>query len=235
MTEKVVELVNDRLIVANVVGGFKAITPPEGITPRLFRNAVSAFDTAFRRLGRTPNIDEVFAVNKTVTKATLRQLVSTKEFKQAMSYRGIELDELTTLSIEQQHVLLKLSDPYDRRMLVNKLRDLGVPMPKFQAWLKNPVFFQAYEANSIAGYKEALPAVRNRLISEAEAGKMEAIKLLFEKTGEWSGPGGKDLDDAQAVVLALVEAIAKHAPLEMRKAIMAEVGLAQAARLALEK
>jgi hypothetical protein len=222
------------IVLRTPAGAFTRVGVPDGTSPTHFWGAVSTFDSEYRRLGRLPSVDELCVISAgRIAKKSWQKLLVTEQFKQALSVRGIDLDATAGLSMEQQHVLLKLSDPYDRRALTSKLKELGVPMPTFQAWLKQKLFWEAYNEGSIAAYREALPAVRNRLISEAEAGDIQAIKLLFEKTGEHV-PGAKDLEDAQSVILTLVEAIAKHVPLELRKAIMADVGLAQAARLALE-
>lgn len=213
------------VMVASPEGSFRRIETPKGFTDAMFWSAVAAFDTAFRIHGKLPSVDEVQKVYPRIPKKTLASLFITDEFKQALEYRGIEWDIDSGLSMEQNMVLLKLSDPFDRRSLAIKLKELRVPMPTFQNWLKNPLFREVYETQSISAYRDALPAIRNRVIGEAEHGERWAAELVFAKTGEWN-PAAMGVENAAAVVQALVEAIIKHVgDAETRKAIMADVAL----------
>jgi hypothetical protein len=127
--------------------------------------------------------------------------------------------------MEQQTVLLKLSDPFDRRGLASKLKDLGVPMPRFQAWLKQPLFMSLYNQHTKANYEEALPAIRQRLVGNAEAGDQRAIEMVFAMTGEWN-PQQQHLEDARTIVLKVVEAIIRHVKdVKTREAILSDVSM----------
>jgi hypothetical protein len=127
--------------------------------------------------------------------------------------------------MEQQTVLLKLADPFDRRGLAGKLKDLGVPMPRFQAWLKQPLFTELYNQHTKNNYEEALPAIRQRLIGNAEAGDQRAIELVFAMTGEWN-PNQQHLEDARTIVLKVVEAIIRHVKdAKTREAILSDVSM----------
>lgn len=213
------------LMVANPKGEFKRVETPKGYTDAMFWSGVAAFDTAFRIKGALPTVDEVFKVYPRVPKKSLSSLFLTEEFKEAINYRGIDWDIDMGLSMEQNMVLLKLSDPFDKRGLAAKLKEMGVPMPTFQNWLRNPLFKEVYEQNSVRAYQDALPAIRNRVINEAESGERWATELVFAKTGEWN-PAANQIENAAQVVQALVEAIIKHvADPDTRKAIMADVAL----------
>lgn len=213
------------LMVSSPAGEFKRVETPKGYTDAMFWSAVAAFDTAFRMVGALPTVDDVFKVYPRVPKKTLSALFLTEEFKEAITYRGIDWDIDKGLSIQQNMVLLKLSDPLDKKSLATKLKEMGVPMPTFQNWLRNPLFKEVYEQNSVRAYQDALPAIRNRVINEAESGERWAAELVFAKTGEWN-PAANQIENAAQVVQALVEAIIKHVgDADTRKAIMADVAL----------
>lgn len=204
-------------------GRFQPVKTPPGFTDLAFRNAVAAFDTAFRAQGRMPTVDQVHTIWPKVPKQSYAALFMTDEFQQALRYRGIEWDIDAGLSMEQSMAITKLSDPYDRRSISVKLKELGIPMPRYQAWMKQPLFYEARNRTSLDAYREALPDLRNRLISEAESGKMQALEMVFAITGEWD-PNQKQLEDAKTVVLALVEAVISHVKdPEVRKQIFADV------------
>jgi hypothetical protein len=215
-------------------GTYQIIPTPNGYTTAVFRAVVAATDTAFRMRGKKPSFDDIRKVLPKVPVKTLALLTNTPEFREAMSYRGIDWEENEGLTTEQQMVLLKLSDPFDKRSLTAKLKDMGIPMPKFQNWQKNPLFSEVLEAQSVAMYKDALPAIRSRLVSEAESGKQWAAEMVLAKTGEWN-PRQAELENAQQVVLAMVEAIVKHvADPNIRAAIAADVGLSASTMQSIE-
>lgn len=224
MAESDFEDVPGALLVRPPDGRFKRIATPTGFTDLAFRQAVSAFDTAYRGSGRVPSVDEVYRVWPKLSKKTYSALLLTEQFKEALSYRGLELEENAGLSMEQQHVLLKLSDPFDRRSINVKLKELGVPMPKYQNWLRQPLFRQTYEQQSIDNYADALPAIRARLLNEAEGGNLKAIELVFAKTGEYN-PAAQQLANAETLVLKVVESVIRNVrDPQTRKAIMDDIG-----------
>jgi hypothetical protein len=206
-------------------GDLVHIKTPEGFTDTAFRGTLAAFDTAYRRNGKIPSVGEIHELWPKLPKKTIGGVMSTLEFRAALNQRGIQWDPKDGLSMEQQTVLLKLSDPFDRRGLASKLKDLGVPMAKFQGWAKQPLFKELYEQHTKANYEEALPAIRQRLIGNAEAGDQRAIELVFAMTGEWN-PNQQHLEDARTIVLKVVEAIIKHVKdVKTREAILSDVSM----------
>jgi hypothetical protein len=201
------------------------IPTPQGFTDTAFRGTLAAFHTAYLRNGHIPSVDDIHELWPKLSKKIISGILGTLEFRGALRYRGIQWDPKDGLSMEQQTVLLKLSDPFDRRGLASKLKDLGVPMPKFQAWLKQPLFNELYNQHTKANYEEALPAIRQRLIGNAEAGDQRAIELVFAMTGEWN-PNQQHLEDARTIVLKVVEAIIKHVKdVKTREAILSDVSM----------
>lgn len=211
--------------VADPAGKFKQIQTPAGFTDLAFRNIVSAFDTAYRVNGAVPTVDAVALLWPSIPKQTISKMMLTQEFKDALAYRGVNWDPENGLTMEQQTTLLKLSDPFDKRALSTKLKELGVPMPRYQAWLKQPLFFEIYNNYTQNSYREALPALRNRLISNAEAGDHKAIELVFAITNEWN-PAQQSLEDARVIIMKIVEAITTHVKdPDVRKAILTDISL----------
>lgn len=206
-------------------GDKKHIATPEGFTDTAFRGTLAAFHTAYLRNGKIPSVDEIHQLWPKLSKKIISGILGTLEFREALHHRGIQWDPKDGLSMEQQTILLKLSDPFDRRGLGSKLKDLGVPMAKFQAWLKQPLFFELYNQHTKANYEEALPAIRQRLIGNAEAGDQRAIELVFAMTGEWN-PNQQHLEDARTIVLKVVEAIIRHVKdAKTREAILSDVSM----------
>lgn len=206
-------------------GTTKNIATPDGFTDTAFRGTLAAFHTAYMRNGHIPSVDEVHKLWPKLSKKVISGILGTLEFREALHHRGIQWDVKDGLSMEQQTVLLKLSDPFDRRGLASKLKDLSVPMPRFQAWLKQPLFNELYNQHTKSNYEEALPAIRQRLIGNAEAGDQRAIELVFAMTGEWN-PNQQHLEDARTIVLKVVEAIIKHVKdVKTREAILSDVSM----------
>lgn len=213
----------DGVIVHTPHGEVKNIPTPAGVEPREFKGVLAAFHTAYLKLGKIPSVDDVYSVWPKLSKKTISHIVSTLEFRNALQHRGIQFDPKDGLSMEQQTVLLKLADPFDRRGISAKLRDLSIPMARFQAWMKQPLFNELLNKHTKDNYVEALPAIRQRLIGNAEAGDQRAIELVFAMTGEWN-PQQQHLDDAKTIILKIVEAIIKHVKdRDVREAILADV------------
>lgn len=224
MAENVLDL-DESILVKDPDGRFQPVQPPEGFTPLAFRNAVAAYDTAYRTTGKQPTVDEVHLVWPKIPKITYSMLFLDENFQKALRYRGIEFNPESGLTIEQSMALLKLTDPTDRRMTSTKLKDLGIPMARYQAWMKQPLFIGSYKTQSEAGLKEAIPMVLTKLVGNAESGDQRAIEKVLEVTGRWN-PAAQQVDDARTVVLAIVESVIKHVQdSDIRQAIMTDVAL----------
>jgi hypothetical protein len=187
-------------------GGRHAVVVPAGFTDLAFRNSLAVVYTLFMRNGMMPTIDECFEFHKTIPKATFAALFLTDEFKEALSYRGVAFDPTAGLSLEQHMALMKLSDVTDLRSLKVKLDELQIPMPTYQAWLKQPLFAQMLDNQSTLAYSEYLPDIRRNLIGRAVNGDQRAAELIFAKTGEHN-PQAQQLQDAKQVVMRVVEAV----------------------------
>lgn len=223
-TMEIEETING-IVVHTPTGDTKNIPTPHGYDTKTFKGVLAAFHTAYLRHGKNPSVDQIYEVWPRATKKNISGLLGTLEFRNALQHRGIQFDVKDGLSMEQQTALLKLSDPFDRRGLSAKLKDLSIPMARFQAWMKQPLFNELFNQQTKNNYEEALPVIRQRLIGNAEAGDQKAIELVFAMTGEWN-PQQQHLDDAKTIILKIVEAIIKHVKdRDVREAILADVSL----------
>lgn len=214
------------ILVRDPKKGFVPVDTPIGFTDLEFRNAVASAYTHYRATGQLPTVDDLAAINRNITKKTYSSIILTDEFKKALSYRGVEWNNEAGLTLEQQSVLIKLQDFTDRRSLGVKLRELGVPMARYQAWLKHPLFRKAMNDAAENVLSEAVAPALLALSGKAAAGEDRAIEKLLEISGRWN-PNAQSVEDARVVVMTLLEAIIKHVPdADVRKAIMSEVSLA---------
>lgn len=201
---------------------FRKVATPEGVTDLMFRNAVSAFDSAFRLNGTQPTVDEVHRFYPKITKATYAKIFLTEEFKLALTYRGINWEPSAGLSMEQSLAIMKMTDWSDRRSTKAKLGEMGIPFGRWQAWQKNPLFKELYSRQTSDNLVEAIPVAENALIAKAESSDVQAIKFLFEVTGRYN-PAAQAVEDARTVVMAVLEAVIKHTDPKTREAILSEV------------
>lgn len=214
-----------KILVRDPKKGFIPVNTPDGATDTQFRNAVAATYTFYRQTGKLPTVTDLVGVNGSISPKIYSMIMLTDEFKTALSYRGIVWDEKAGLSLEQQSVLIKLSDYTDRRSLGVKLQELGVPMARYQAWLKHPLFRKAVNDNAEMALQEAIAPALTALAGKAAAGEDRAIDKVLEISGRWN-PNAQSVEDARIVVMALVEAVIKHVKdPEVKKAIMSEVSL----------
>lgn len=194
---------------------------PEGANRETFHRVLTAYGTAYRALGKTPTASQVRKVWPQLPTATIAAILRTAEFQDALKLLGTDAGK--GLSHEQQIVVAKMADPFDKRSTKFKLDQLGVPMQRYLAWKKNPTFLAALNQATSSGYTEALPELRNRLLSMAEGGDLKAIELIFKKTGEYD-PDAQAVEDARTLVLKVMESVMRNVrSVAEREAILADV------------
>lgn len=218
------------LKVVDLTGGFQPVRTPEGLSVGLFRTIVSAIHMYYLHESAMPSFDELLETYPRLNKEKLLIAWRSEELTTALRYRGLEWKTDGGLTIQQDHTLMALSDPTDKRSQASILRNLGVSGTTFRTWMKNPLFADRLHRASVANYEDFLPLARNALIQQATEGKLPAIELLFQITGEWS-PETQAIGDLKAVMQTLVESIVRnvHDP-EAKAAILAD---AEAALLTL--
>lgn len=200
-----IEQVEGGIVVRTIKDGYERIDTPVGFTDEAFRNTVAATYTAYMNLGRIPSVDDVYKLWSKIPKKTYAGIFMTDEFKTAMQYRGVEFDSEAGLSLEQHMALIKMVNPNDRRSDSAKLKELGIPMARWQAWLKQPLFKEHYRAR---GEDVLLDAITPTLVGIAAAAPtdLNAAKLLLEMTNRWN-PNQQAALDAKIIVTTVVEAV----------------------------
>lgn len=205
--------------------GFQPVNTPVGYTDKEFRTAVAGAYTFWRQNGKLPTAIDLNKLHPGIATKVYSGLMLSDEFKQALAYRGIEWVEEAGLSLEQQSVILMLQDFTDRRSIGVKLKEIGVPMARYQAWLRQPLFREAVNENAEMAIREAVAPALTALAGKAAAGEDRAIEKVLEISGRWN-PNAQSVEDARQVVMSLVEAIIKYVKDEdVKRAIMSEVSL----------
>lgn len=179
---------------------------PDSFSPEMFRHIVAAVDVLYRRNGVIPTVSEVTKDWEGFDHKTVKKAFASPELKQALSLRGIEWDAKAGLTPEQLYALTILQDPSDRRTTKSKMESIGVPMAKYRAWMRNPIFAGYMNQQAEANLGDAVQMAINKLVGNAEAGDQRAIEKILEMTGRWN-PQQQEVQNARAVVLMFMEVI----------------------------
>lgn len=204
-------------------GAVRAVRIPDGVDPVVFRNVVSAVDTAFRTVGVMPSLAEARKVCPQIPKSTFARVWKTDEFVEALEARGVQVDPDAGLHPLQQAALVAITDFTSTKTLKAKLESVGATPAQHQAWMKNPLYAEAYRERTEAQFREAVPTAMNALLSNVEKGDQRAIEKVLEITGRYN-PNQRDLENARVVIVTLVEALQRHVKdPEIMKAILEDV------------
>lgn len=218
-----IDIGDGEILVRTPKGAINRVPTPRGFTDFIFRSSVSAFDTAYRTLGKVPTVDDIHAIWSRIPKATYAAIYVTPEFRQALQYRGIEWDVDEGLSMEQAALLHKLTDFTDKRSIGAKLKELGIPMARYTAWQHNHLFAESMRIRTEKMFNDAVPLALNKLLSNMDSGDQRAVEKVLEITGRWN-PAQQQVEDVKRVVVAIVESVIKNVrDPEVRRAIMADV------------
>lgn len=213
-------------VIGRADGAVRPIAVPEGVTKGAFFHIVSAFDALFRATGTFPETGDVVRLSK-LPKKTVSKVLATPEFAEAMRLRGVGFAAEDGLSAQQLATLNVLENFSDGRTLTAKLRDVGVSRTQFNGWLKDPLFYELYDKRIESHLKGSHLTALSTIVTATESGDVGAAKLLLEINGRYNTQNA-ELQNARAVVQALVEAIQRHVKDEDAvQAIISEVSLAQ--------
>lgn len=217
-----IEVFEGGIIVRTRDKGIERVETPAGFTDLAFRNTVAAIQTHYLSKGELPTVDDLFLMWPKIPKKVYAGLMATPELSKALEHRGIQWNVDDGLSMKQQMALLKLADPSDRRTIKVRLAELGVSMPEYQSWMRNPLFARLLHERTKAAFSDYLPDVRIALVAEAQGGNIQAIDRILAITGEWD-PSQREVQNAKNVVMAVLQAVMKHADKDTREKILGEV------------
>lgn len=196
--------VDGRELVIKKDGRVRRSPVPDDFSPTAFRHVVAAVDMLYRRNGRLPTIDEVTKEWEGFTRKTVQKAFAAPELREALSIRGIEMSFKAGLTPEQLYAITILQDFTDRRSTKTKLEEVGIPIAKYRAWMRNPAFAGAMTAQAEDNLGDSVQMALNRLIANAESGDMRAIEKLLEMTGRWN-PQQQEVQNAKTIVLTFME------------------------------
>lgn len=205
MTDREIE-VKGRELVISTDGRVRRSPVPDSFSPSAFRHIVAAVDVLYRRNGMVPSPSDVVKEWGDLSLSTVRKALAAPEMKEALGLRGISLDDKAGLTAEQLYALTVLQDPTDRRTTKAKLEGIGVPMGRYRAWMRNPLFSSAMNSQAEQNLGDAVQMALNKLVSNAEAGDQRAIEKILEMTGRWN-PQQQEVQNARTVVLSVMEAV----------------------------
>lgn len=212
----------DDIVVIREDGRVRRSPVPEGFDKAVFRDILAAVDVLYRRNGVFPTLDETYKSWPKISKKTYSKAFATEEFKKALELRGISVEENPGLSPEQSRAILILANP-DGRTLQSKLKQIGISQPKYQAWMRQPIFAETLRLRSEQNLGDSIPVALNALVANADKGDQRAIEKLLEISGRYN-PNQIEAQNAKQVVLVMVEAVLKHVSnVDEKKAILAEV------------
>lgn len=193
---------------------------PDGRRPRLdygrfapatFLRAVTAVDLEYRRTGQVPTVREVSDSWPQIPMKTYADLYAHEGFRDALRRRGIRTDANVGLTDEQASALLLLTNPGDKRTTEAKMKSLGLTYAVYQAWMLDPRFKAELNRRVNEGLQITIPAAKQRLMANVEAGDQRAIEYFLAMTGVYS-PALAANQDAMQVVYAVLRAVEKHVP-----------------------
>jgi hypothetical protein len=201
------------------------VTPlrtPTGMDPKVFRRVLATVDILYRRTGKLPTVHEAYVEWPRIPKKTYGAVFATDEFRDALTLRGITYDDSLGLTEEQMIAIMALTDPTEQRSTKTVLAGMGIPMPKYQAWMRNAQFSREYERRSEENTRLLKNAALQRLNANVDKGDQRAVEFALALTGRYS-PNQAAVQDAMAVVNALLEAVQKHVNPETMSAILKEI------------
>lgn len=214
--------VEGRELLITTDGRVKRSPVPDSFSPAMFRHIVAAIDTLYRRNGMIPDVNDVCKEWEGFDHKVVKKAYASPELKEALAYRGIELDMKAGLTGEQLYAITILQDPSDKRSTKARLEAVGIPVGKYRAWMRNPLFSAAMNQQAEHNLGDAVQMALNRLVGNAEAGDQRAIEKILEMTGRWN-PQAQEIQNARSVVLTFMEALQKHAPPEVLKLVLDDV------------
>lgn len=195
-----------RELVIKTDGRVRRSPVPDGFAPAMFRHVVAGVDLLYRKKSVMPTINEIMASWEGFDKATVSKIWATPEFKAALEIRGIPFDMKQGLTAEQLYAIQILQDFTDRRTTKAKLEAVGIPIGKYRAWMRSPVFASAMRSQAEDNLGDSVQMALNKLVSNAEAGDQRAIEKILEISGRWN-PQQQEVQNARIVVMTVMEVL----------------------------
>jgi hypothetical protein len=175
-------------------------------------------ETVYKLWPTTGDLERYAGPRPSIT--AIQQFQSSREFREGMANRGIEVDSsVGELTEEQLTCIALLTNMMDRRTPKAKLKALNIPYSKYAGWLKQKPFNDAMRRIAGKGLEEAIPLAEVALARAAAEGDLPATKFFFEVTGRYN-PMQQQAIDSQALIAVMIDAaqeVLGHDPELLRK------------------
>jgi hypothetical protein len=175
------------------------------------------------REGRVGTPAEAYRLWPRIPQKTYELAALEPEFQRALELRGIDFDPTDALSDIQHMALMKLTDPSDRRTERAKLRDLDVSWPRYQGWLKNPIFVGEKRRRTEETFGDVQDVALMKLRGNVEAGDQRAVEFALEVTGRYNRQT-LAVQDARTIVQMVADAVIRNVKdSQTREAILGDI------------
>lgn len=114
------------------------------------------------------------------------------------------------LSDKQLAVALTLLNPFDRRSIETKLRELGVSPATYYGWMKSEIFSQYINRRAKELFGDTMPMAHAALMKNVISGDVKSLKLFYEMTGQWQGVRSNDVVNLRSAIAQLIEIIQRR-------------------------
>lgn len=158
-----------------------------------------------------------------LTKEDVMSLLADEVTQDLLRMRGISLPEESVFDPRSLAALFSYINPYDTRSLKRKLEDLGIELPEWNGWMRNPAF-RGYLMNRTRELftEDTLAAAQVKIAEGVAKGDIRHIKLFYDVKRQESEMAYQ-IQDTGVFLTRVIEAIQKHVKSpELIKAIAKE-------------
>lgn len=174
---------------------------------RFFDDALAAAMLCHMR-GKPIDPEALRTENDGLPTKQLYALIRTPRFIEALESRGIPSQDATRLTRDMVEVLRILADASLDLSERARVERVGVDWNVFLGWMDFAPFKEQYNQFTQDTIRKAIPAARRALAGEAQRGNLQAIKYMFEYSGEYD-PATKQVDDVRQMMRDIFTIIAK--------------------------
>lgn len=169
--------------------------------------------------GSIPTIDKFdFMKGFGYGKKKTLDLLQSDELRTAVSRRGIpwpkeynpeRVQVLSTLSPQQQHAILVVTDPTRSDSLRKRLELVGISYQTWRNWMRQPLFASSVTTLAEDVLVDNMASVHTSMTAKAMAGDVTAARLVYELSGRHD-PSKQQMVDMARIIGLLLESLTRH-------------------------
>ena len=146
------------------------------------------------------------------------KLLQSEDLRIGLSRRGIawpknydpaRTDIVRTLTPQQQHAILIVTDPTRNDSLRKRLELVGISYQTWRNWMKQSKFNQAVVTLSEDMLTDNTASVHTSLAQKAMTGDVGAARLFYELTGRHD-PAKQQMVDLARIIALVLESLTRH-------------------------